>query len=290
MLAYLKEPEACGALGRIRLPAAASRGEAVAPSFHQSLVALAEAMDGSRSSTLVEIGRQGVMRLHGCAVVLQQLRIVKPVRDDGQNLPHRRVKLGRTQTEYVVLAETDVARKLEEVCDSLSMAWRDVLQLPQSDLAKVVTELTRIVVALRNVTTATQQASYIVAHLVRKMFLCYLQYRGEDIDWGDVTVGMLDGAFPDKCEYLSLFPEHMDLASMSSLVLGRRDMGVFLSMFACVWRDVARRWAKEEEQALLLDDFGTDEFHSATVSLIRDKGHSVCPFSAVSAWSSSSSR
>ena len=158
-------------------------------SLHQSLVALAEAMDGCRSSSFAEIGRQGVMRCHGCAVVLQQLRIVGPVRSKGQTLPHRRVKLGRIQTEYMVVTpvDTDWAEKLEETRDSLSTAWRDVLL--QTDLAKVVKELTRNVITIRDVMTPTQEtkSSYVVAHLVRKFFfvLSAGQRCGHRLGYGD---------------------------------------------------------------------------------------------------------
>ena len=64
---------------------------------------------------------------------------------------------------------------------------------------------------------------------------------------------------------------------MSSLVFGRCDMGVVLSMFACLWRGVARAWPGAKTQAVLLKEFETEDFRSAAVSLMRDMGSRSVP-------------
>ena len=54
-------------------------------------------------------------------------------------------------------------------------------------------------------------------------------------------------------------------------------MGVVLSMFACLWRGVARAWPGAKTQAVLLKEFETEDFRSAAVSVMRDMGSRSVP-------------
>ena len=311
LLANLKEPAACESWTRLR---------AETSSLHESLVRLAEDMDGSTSTALAEVARQGVMRFHGCSTVLRQLGIVQ----HASNAPRQRrtVRLGRTQSLYEVVhpPHRGAVAGLAKACELHSAAWRTALR--ETDVAKAIQAMLKIAYALYGhegkiqvgapvgkqkskakarthcklpphrggkdnpQAESSTSTTYAVPHVVRKMFLCYWQARGDGFEAsaGAMRLDEFEGAFPDRGAFLNAFPVETTLAAASRLVFNRDDLGVFLSMHACLWHDVAKKWSDKEAQSKLLMAVETQEFHDNTVSLMRQMGHAVCPHSVVSSW------
>ena len=65
---------------------------------------------------------------------------------------------------------------------------------------------------------------------------------GISVDWSLVVVTELADMMPDKNDYLRHFPEGMRAADLSSMIFGRCDWALLVSLYACLWGDVKAKF------------------------------------------------
>ena len=58
------------------------------------------------------------------------------------------------------------------------------------------------------------------------------------VDWSLVMVRELADVMPDKNDYLGHFAKGMRAADLSSMIFGRCDWALLVSLYACLWGDV----------------------------------------------------
>ena len=60
--------------------------------------------------------------------------------------------------------------------------------------------------------------------------------------WDDVLVSTLQAACPEQTTMLQTGPPHWSDACLSRCIFGRPDWGLFVSMFACLWKEAVDAW------------------------------------------------
>lgn len=98
--------------------------------------------------------------------------------------------------------------------------------------------------------------AYTIANIVRKFLLARVLHAGaaRKVDWASVPLGSLPTrVLPDvKQNLVSGFPLDCSAADASEMVTGRHDQAMLLSMWACLFAEVADMWPKELHNILKL--------------------------------------
>ena len=88
---------------------------------------------------------------------------------------------------------------------------------------------------------ASSRDGYSHLFILRKAVLGEVSRNPEGIDWEAVSMPLLKKFCPDRRDELQSVPASMTAAGLSKLVLGRPDWAVYISMFACLFGEVASR-------------------------------------------------
>ena len=111
-----------------------------------------------------------------------------------------------------------------------------------------MTDLEKYAGALREVLThvgasvpslmmkGTGKTNYVVDNMVRKHVLA----RARGVDWAQCSLAVLRRLSVDQCEFLAQLPDDWQATEASSLICDRPDWPLLVSMYMCLWSDVAR--------------------------------------------------
>ena len=107
-------------------------------------------------------------------------------------------------------------------------------------------------VPLRALKAEFKWTNYVVQHLMRKLLLAASVHHGAALqtDWAAMSLPALRQCAPDAAEYISVFPPTLYAADASDMVLGRRDWGLFLSLWGCLFHEAGELWPKRKDDML----------------------------------------
>ena len=82
----------------------------------------------------------------------------------------------------------------------------------------------------------TGKTNYVVDNMVRKHVLA----RARGVDWAQCSLSVLRHLSMCQCELLVQLPDDWQATEASSLICDRPDWPLLVSMYMCLWFDVAR--------------------------------------------------
>ena len=222
----------------------------------------------------LNLGRNGALRKLGIGAVARALNVAKvqsPNSQSGGVLKRpsthagksRKRKLGKqasgtpevvsvgaSQRAYVLIGVTEVLSKVLAV---------EVGELPRitdsNSLISAVRFFDGVVGAigqhLLQQECSLKPKQYVRGYLVRLLVLANAvnpsKHAGSNgranLDWSKVPMDVLRLACPDQCSNLDVFSAVgvRDAEEASSILCNRSDWGMFASMFACLWQEVAEK-------------------------------------------------
>ena len=87
---------------------------------------------------------------------------------------------------------------------------------------------------------------YVFDSLMRKIILGGIVSCNVTADWAGTTLPELRRMVADQAEYISAFPDTYTVCMASDMIWGRRDRGLFLTMFGCLFHEVQTLWPDKE--------------------------------------------
>jgi serine/threonine protein kinase len=280
VFAMLKEPSSTTAWVRTGVPGMLHTVSV--DTFAESLSALAKNMHESPPVTeMKQLNKQGVARFLGTATTLSRLGVIELVRKSckAEGTPSRdgEVVLGLTLTTYRFTGHTQKAQQFLTACKKQESAWKQALE--ETDLAQLVHALHAIVSVVSTESGGVIQASeknrYIHLSVLRKLLIGCLCFGAVQADWTSVYVPMLKDMGPDENMYLDAFPSTWSIAEVSRFLFARDDMGIFASMYACLWHDVGSAWPDRRDEVLEL--VSTGRVGQRASALAKSANHACCP-------------
>jgi hypothetical protein len=124
---------------------------------------------------------------------------------------------------------------------------------------------------------------YVRKSVIRKLILACPHARSAD-DWGKVSRVDLQSWSPDAAGVLGEFPASATADSISSLLFGRPDWGLLVSMWACLWKPTLPILAKAGWDATGIGPEQADAIGRAAVALHAATGSEITPAAAVRKW------
>jgi len=272
ILAVLKEPLATYQfINSMRaLGPAASRGNASAGALHVALGHIMTSMDGCPNAHEVEqLARQGVSRFMGPASVARSLGVIRKTGGEKKKKTSSlTIKLGKTKQPYVVEDVPD--KRIHEFCRRgcvLEDAWRRAKECTSlEEAAKILRSISASILKGHVLfppgmdSDATRMHFFCIAaghqypvDFVTRKLLIGLLHTGSAIpqDWGNVSIDLLRDVSADASEYLELFrnkagTKRVTAGELSELLLGTPTNAIYVSMWACLWRGVAKDRSKDD--------------------------------------------
>ena len=190
---------------------------------------------------LEQLQRQGVGRFMGVLPFCRSLGVVRTAPAEAEGEVYT---LGLTQRR--VLLETACSESLAKfvtACTGQEQNFERQVKINSGDLQAVAGALSAIVHRIDE-ESGMRAKGYVLKNVIRKMVVCAIQYHGaaSRSSWSDILVKELRHITPDCHKALAKFPASFSVADASDMVCGRRDHGVFLSMWACLFGEVAKLW------------------------------------------------
>ena len=111
----------------------------------------------------------------------------------------------------------------------------------------------------------------------RKVVLALLATSRVAVDWATITRAQLEDLCCDQSNFLSAFDASMSAADVSNLVFGRKDWPMFVSLWACLMKDVFRVTSSTSDEALVLQTLRSPDYGSVSAELRDRHGHAVHP-------------
>jgi len=186
-------------------------------------------------SELKQLSILGAGRLNGSQVVAQDLKIVrKACKDEPGAFP-----LGMS-TEFFVATEAtvDLIGGFLDQCRQQVIPWdQDACSLKvwSSALSRAITSVAGTIGG-----DMGKPGSYNHCTVLRKAVLGEIAFSPRRRpDWSEVTIAELRGWCPDVCDNLDFFDADLAAGTASAVILGRPDHAMFLSMWACLWGQIA---------------------------------------------------
>ena len=261
--------------------------------FAESLAALAKNMHESPPVTeMRQLNQQGVARFLGTATTLSLLGVIESLpgsrkaallaASQGGTLSRDdEVVLGLSRTSYRFTGHTQKAQQFLTACQNQESQWKQALE--ETDLTQLVHALHAIisVASLESGGSiqALDQKGYVRLFLVRKLLIGCLCFGAVQADWTSVHASMLKDMGPDENVHLAAFPSTWSIAEISRFLFARDDMGIFASMYACLWHDVGRSWPDRQDEVLELISTGTVGERAS--ALAHSANHAYCPHHVV---------
>jgi hypothetical protein len=251
--------------------------------FAESLVAMANSMHESPPVTeMKQLNQQGVARFLGTATTLSRLGVI-------ENAPGSRkvagtpdasqgdVVLGLTRTHYRYTGNTQKAQQFLTACKKQESQWKQALE--ETDVALLVNALHAIISVVSLESGGSIQAldkkGYVRLFLVRKLLVGCLCFGAVRVDWTSVYAPMLKDMGPDENMHLAAFPSYWSIAEVSRFLFARDDMGIFASMYACLWHDVSSAWPDRKDE--VLEMISTGAVGERASALAKSAKHAYCP-------------
>jgi hypothetical protein len=276
VFALLKEPSSTTAWVRTGVPGMLQTVSG--DTFAESLVALAKNMHESPPVTeMKQLNQQGVARCLGTATTLSRLGVIELVRrsSKAEGTPSRdgEVVLGLTRAPYRFTGHTQQAQQFLTACKTQESAWKKALG--ETDLQQLVHALHAIVSVVSLESGGVETKRYIRLFLMRKLLIGCLCFGAVQADWTSVYAPMLNDMGPDENMYLAAFPSTWSIAEVSRFLFARDDMGIFASMYACLWHDVCSAWPDRRDEVLEL--ISTGMVGQRASALANSANHAYCP-------------
>ena len=116
---------------------------------------------------------------------------------------------------------------------------------------------------------------YLVTFVCRKVVIALVASGRASVDWQTMSRDELREVCCDQSEFLATFDEKWSAADVSNFIFGRPDWGIFVSLFACLWKDtdVTTKRCKEK----LVQGIESGAFERAAATLRSAVGHNVHP-------------
>jgi hypothetical protein len=150
--------------------------------------------------------------------------------------------MGLAGRRYKFAPSPAVALKpLVEAAAAVQATWTRILVT--KDLGEAAQLVSEVLTAIQAATGFfnDKRHGYHRAFLTRKIIIARLFAGGETslkVDWWAVNRDLLCQICADERGYLLHFPADMSAGDISDIVFERCDLGVFVSMWACLWHDV----------------------------------------------------
>ena len=205
----------------------------------------AEGPSSRHTLELRQLGRRGVCRFLGSVIVAQSFGVMRKA-EDGDT--HTFVA-GLQGNMYVWVSDTGIVAKFLEAIREHTPESTPGLWPPCFDAggAPGVTHLEEYAGALGELlkdvgrraptlkTKGTGKSNYVIDSVVRKHVLA----RAHGVDWAYISVTVLRRLSVDQCELVASLPDSWTAREASSMICGRPDWPLLVSMYMCLWHDVA---------------------------------------------------
>jgi hypothetical protein len=191
-------------------------------------------------------------------------------------------------------------------CAALEAEWASLCAGAVPDAMEACTAVRRIVTrsgiasylhgsgARRGQTSAREDTSdeevlprgYILDFGVRKLMLALIHRGCLRVDWSCVTMAMLQQMTADSNEYMNSLPATWTAATLSSFLFGRTDWGLYASMWACLFGDLAsngRTRRPAQELSRLLERAMQGKYLDDVAAYVEEHGVVPCPALAFAA-------
>ena len=280
--ALLKEPTATAAM------MAETTGLGSAESFTAAIMRVVAAVDEApHESELRSLSRQGVARTTGVASTLRQWGFLTPTDAEHRETlaaaqgPEGRVyRFGLSLREYALApdAEREAAtRRLLAASSVVETEWRALLQSGADALSfmRQFREIIRTAAETAPKMFPKSDVGYVATFVGRKVLLAMVAHGYMTVDWSSLDRPALEELCCDQNGFLQEFDASWSAADISNFIFGRPDWGMFVSLFACLWRDAVA--AKRKSRDTLMKHIETGAFERTAAALRSSCGHSVHP-------------
>ena len=91
----------------------------------------------------------------------------------------------------------------------------------------------------------SRSGGYVCEYVVRKLLVAQLVLaagQGSHVDWDATPLAVLREVAPDESEFLQSLPAAWSASEASAFMFGRPDWGIFISMFGCLFKEVADQY------------------------------------------------
>ena len=186
------------------------------------------------------------------------------------------MRLGLLRQRYRLTRNHDKATKFVDACRQLEEGWRAALE--ETSLPDLVHKIHAIVhiVAMTGIVKAKVREDYVRLFVVRKLLLgCIFVVGAVKPDWEQLDRASLADMGPDENNHLAAFPKEWSIATISRVLFGRADRGLFASMYLCLWGAVADQWPHDEHEVLKMISSGA--VLERARALARCSGHAFAP-------------
>lgn len=214
----------------------------------------------------------------GVASTCRLFQILKPL-VDGEDDSGEVVRLGVKRRRHAMTSNSAEAETFLQACCKNPLQWPESLALP--DLAAAAR---RALIGIGRVSSALQTKvdGYVCDHLVRKLVMRRLVSEARCqrfVDWSSTSISEVRLVSPDASEFLAQLPARWSAAEASSFFFGRPDWACFISMYACLWKEVAQAWPEEADALLVI--CRSQRFSDAVESLKECQGVAPRPVQAM---------
>ena len=119
--------------------------------------------------------------------------------------------------------------------------------------------------------------SYYVASVGRKLILALMAWNRVTVDWSTMTAEQLRQLCVDQSGFIDAFPDDMSAAEISNLVFGRPDWAMFVSLEACLMKDVLSAYPVGQCREELIKVLASDSYVNTSRAENLAQGHGVHP-------------
>ncbi len=192
---------------------------------------------------------------------------------------NRTYVLGLCKQEYVCSMESVGAAvgQLLAARSAVHEEWVELLQR-STDALSIVRKLQ---VIFRKANKAApmlfpnDDKGYVMMSVGRKIIIALLASGRASVDWASMSRPELEELCCDQNEFLKVLPKTWSAADISNFIFGRPDWGIFVSVFACLMKDVFKITSCSRET--LIERLASPIFERAAAELRTTSGHAVHP-------------
>ena len=204
---------------------------------------------------LKQISRQGVARWLGVSVFCRAVNVIQSAEDavSASARDGREILVLGIQAQEFTLASQCPAELLRfiDACQHWEKTALKLWDLPLHAFAPKIREMLQDISAKAKL----NWNSYVIDYLIRKFVICVLVHQEELGEQMDCSVSWLsfESLAPDMTNQLqAAFPRDFSAADASHMITGRPDQALFLSMWACLFKEVEARYADDLSEVLKL--------------------------------------
>ena len=203
-----------------------------------------------------------------------------PAAARGPQHSDQKFRLGLCHQEYVRSAEAEAAvRQLLAARSAVETAWAELLRSDKVwdglTFIRKLREIFREAAEAAPTIFPQDDTGYLVTFVGRKTLLALLASERASVDWASLSRPGLEELCCDQSGFLATFDETWSAADISNFTFGRPDWGMFVSLYACLWKDAVK--TKKMSHKALLQNIASGKFARAAAALRRSSRHTVHP-------------